>query len=153
MSGLVALQHGCPAADDENMTSFSIAEPSAAAVTVCLVEDHAQVRRQLCDLLTGAGMDVVAAVGTFREGKVAITDHLPDVAVIDNRLPDGSGIDLCRTLSHSTPQVTLLLHTGTLTSQVALEALQAGAVAVIPKSIRSDSLLEAIRNTRHDAQP
>ena len=133
------------------MTPSSTAEPSAAAVTVCLVEDHAQVRRRLCDLLTRAGMDVVAAVGTFREGEVAITDHLPDVAVIDNRLPDGSGIDLCRTLSHSTPQVALLLHSGTVTSQVALDALQAGAIAVIPKTIRSDDLLEAIRSTRHDA--
>lgn len=135
------------------MTPVPTDQPSDAAVTVCLVEDHVELRNQLCRLITKAGMNVLAAVGTLREGEVAITDHLPDVAVIDNRLPDGRGIDLCRTLSRTTPEVTLLLHTGIVTDALTLEALEAGATAVISKIIRSDGLLEAIRSTRQGLPP
>jgi two-component system response regulator DevR len=119
-------------------------------VTVCLVEDHARLREELCDLLSESGVQVVAAVGTVRDGEAAITEHLPDVAVIDNRLPDGRGIDLIRTLAWAAPRVTLLLHTTTATEGDAREAMQAGAAAVVIKTIAGDSLLEAIRDSWHD---
>ncbi len=96
-------------------------------------------------------MNVLSAVGTVRDGELTIISNLPDVAVIDNRLPDGSGIELCRILTRTTPQVALVLYTGTVTSNIVLEALQAGATAVLPKTIRTDNLLEAIRSTRYTA--
>ena len=110
-----------------------------------MVEDHEQVRAQLTELLTSAGFSVRDAVGTAREGELAITSHPPDVAVIDNQLPDGLGINLCRTLARTTPQVTLLLHTGVITKDLERQARHAG-VTVIPKAIRPDNLLNAIRN-------
>jgi DNA-binding NarL/FixJ family response regulator len=119
--------------------------PPVTALTVCLVEDHDQARGELCAILSGAGMEVVAAVGTVLQGRQVITELLPDVAVIDNRLPDGTGIELCTTLSETVPGVTLILHTGMVDRQVAMEARQAGAVAVVPKEIRPDHLLDTIR--------
>jgi DNA-binding NarL/FixJ family response regulator len=119
-------------------------------VTVCLVDDHADVRRHLSDLLTGAGVDVLSAVGTVSEGEATVRQLLPDVAVIDNRLPDGRGIDLCRRLSTLTPEVGLLLHTSTVTDE---EAIEAGVAAIILKSIRSEGLLDAIVTFRPDLLP
>jgi two-component system response regulator DevR len=114
-------------------------------VTVCLVEDHAMLREQLCELLADSGIEVLAAVGTMREGEAAVITHRPDVAVIDNRLPDGRGIDLVRTLALADLPVTLLLHSATATTADVREALQAGAAAVIVKTIAGDNLLAAIR--------
>ncbi len=128
------------------MSSATTDVPSTRAITVCLVEDHPQVRDQLSDIFTAAGMSVVASVGTMVQGELVITKLLPDVAVIDNQLPDGTGIDLCRILSRSAPHVAVILHTGVVTSEVALDSLKAGAVAVIPKEIRTDKLLAAIRD-------
>jgi DNA-binding NarL/FixJ family response regulator len=124
----------------------STSEASSSTVTVCLVEDHVQVRDELVDLLTHAGMHVLSAVGTVRDGQKSVTDCRPDVAVIDNNLPDGRGIDLCRALAKSAPDVTLLIHTGVVTSDVEREALNAGATAVIRKGLRGDELIRAIRN-------
>lgn len=134
------------------MTGSWRVEASYAEVTVCLVENDEQVRKQLRELLTGAGFDVVAAVGTRIEGEEAITDHRPDVAVIDNCLPDGSGIELCRTLTRATLHVELLLRTETLDSNVVGEALQAGAAGVILRSIQSEVLFELIRSVHRNNQ-
>ncbi len=116
-----------------------------APLTVCLVEDHARLRDQLSEILSAEGMQVVGAVGTLSDGRTMIEQRHPDVAVIDNRLPDGRGIDLCRDISHSLPDTALILHTGEVTSTVVLEGLEAGAVAVIPKSTRSGGLIDAIK--------
>ncbi|MGA2837290.1 MAG: response regulator transcription factor [Acidimicrobiales bacterium] len=121
-------------------------------ITVCLVEDHAQVRDELSVILTGAGMSVLAAVGTAHDGRRAVTELLPDVAVVDNRLPDGTGIELCRTLTETVPGVTLILHTGTVDRQVAIDARDAGAVAVVPKEIRTDHLIDTIRRNHPGAR-
>ena len=135
------------------MTLGTPVGPVPLGVTVCVVEDHADVRRHLCELLTGAGVEVLAAVGTVSEGEAAVNFHLPDVAVIDNKLPDGRGIDLCRSLALSTPQVALLLHTSMVTDEEAREAVEAGVAAIILKSIRSEGLLDAVVSLRPDLLP
>jgi len=113
-----------------------------------LVEDHEMLREQLCEFLADSGFRVLAAVGSASEGEVAVTEYRPDVAVIDNRLPDGRGIDLIRVLAIRTPHVALLLHTGMVTDQEAQEARHAGAAAVIVKSTTGNRLIEAIRKTQ-----
>jgi DNA-binding NarL/FixJ family response regulator len=113
--------------------------------TVCLIEDHAGVREELIQLLTSNEIDVIGSVATFREGRQAVEELMPDIAVIDNRLPDGRGIDLCRRLHDTFPDVRVLVHTGTLTFEDEREAFEAGAAAVISKSVRGADLLEAIR--------
>jgi DNA-binding response OmpR family regulator len=141
-------------------------EPSrpAAAITVVLVEDHAELGARLTDLLTDAGIHVLATAGTQREGHHDVTTHRPHLAVIDNNLPDGYGIDLCRSLTTDAPEVTLLLHTAGINAVQTRAALDSGATAVVVKTPQGDSLLEAIRShaptarrppthpTRHDDQ-
>jgi two-component system response regulator DevR len=86
-----------------------------------------------------------AASATLRDGRDAILAWPPQVDIIDSRLPDGHGIDLCRTLRSAVPQVALLLHCSAITAEDEREALEAGAAAVVPKSIRGEMLLAAIR--------
>ena len=69
---------------------------------VFLVDDHEIVRRGLSDLIDGApGFEVVGEAGTVRQALARIEAARPDVAVLDVRLPDGSGIDLCRQIRSS----------------------------------------------------
>jgi DNA-binding NarL/FixJ family response regulator len=114
-------------------------------LTVVLVEDHAVVREQLTWLLADAGIDVLATAATVQAGYEAVLACLPDVAVLDNQLPDGLGVDLCRRLTARVPGIAVVMHSGAMTSEDRLEALEAGAAAVIPKSIRVDALVQAIK--------
>jgi CheY-like chemotaxis protein len=123
-------------------------DPKALTITVCIVEDNRNLRAQLVDVLTEADVNVVAAVGTVSDGEAAIIDYVPHVAIIDNNLPDGRGIDLIRTLASVTPQVTLLLYSAGVTDEVATEATKAGATAVVAKSIHTDELLKAVLGIR-----
>jgi two-component system response regulator DevR len=116
-----------------------------AAVTVVLVEDHALVREQLVDVLGHAGIDVLAAVDTVRAGYDAVLARRPDVAVLDSHLPDGRGVDLCRRLTDRVPGLPVVMHSGAMTPADTLEAFDAGAVAVIPKTVRADALIQAVR--------
>jgi two-component system response regulator DevR len=123
-------------------------EPSrpAEVITVVLVEDHVLLATLLTDLLMDSGIHVLASVGTRREGHRAVHTHRPHIAVIDNDLPDGSGIDLCRSLAADIPEVITLLHTGAATAAQTHAALNAGAAAVVLKTARGESLLEAIQS-------
>jgi DNA-binding NarL/FixJ family response regulator len=123
------------------------------ALTVCLVEDHARLREQLSALLTQSGMSVVAAVGSMHDGETAILSHRPDVAVVDQRLPDGSGIELIRTIAGVVPQVAMFLYTAGVTDVMARAALRAGAAGVILKSIQGDELISAVRGARLQSEP
>ncbi len=100
--------------------------PSPDPITVCVVEDHDQLRGTLVRLLSDQGFDVLAAVGTIRDGERAISLQPPDVAVVDQQLPDGLGIDLCRRLSSTNPAVICLLYTAVATEQLAREARRRG---------------------------
>ena len=128
------------------MTSSGAEQPrAAAAITVVLVEDHAVLAKLLTALMTDAGIHVLATAATRREGHHAVTTHRPHLAVIDNELPDGSGIDLCRSLSAEAPDVALLLHTGYTSALETRAAMDAGASAVVLKTPRGDTLLQAIQ--------
>jgi DNA-binding NarL/FixJ family response regulator len=132
--------------DGETAQPVVSAHPGTAPrVRVVLVDDHEGLRTQLASLLTASGLDVVGTAGTVREGLEAVTAFHPDVAVVDNQLPDGRGIDLCQRLRMTVPDVALLLHSGVVTDDDHLLAFEAGVAAVIPKSISARPLLEAIR--------
>ena len=123
-----------------------IAPPIDPPITVCVIEDHALLRDALVRLLSDEGFVVVAAVDTVRDGERAISVQPPDVAVVDQQLPDGLGLDLCRNLSRTNPDVTFLLYTAVASEQLAQQADEAGVSAVIPKGVRPDALLSAIHS-------
>ena len=74
----------------------------------------------------------------------AILTHRPDLAVVDNRLPDGRGIDLCREVSGIAPEIALILHTGMISPTEESQAYQAGVARIALKSIQGDDLMAAV---------
>ena len=119
--------------------------PPQPPLRACIVDEHDIVRDWLTGRLESLGFEVCATSATIAEGVAAILDLLPDLAVVDNRLPDGRGIDLCREVSAAAPQVALILHTGMVSATEESMAHEAGVTRVALKSIRGDDLMAAIR--------
>jgi DNA-binding NarL/FixJ family response regulator len=126
--------------------SIPTTETTAVSVRLraCIVEDHAVVREWLVLKLETAGFEISASSGTVEEGVAAILAHRPDLAVVDNRLPDGRGIDLCRQVSDVAPEVALILHTGMISPLEERQAYQAGVIRIALKSIQGDDLMAAV---------
>lgn len=110
----------------------------------CIIDDHDVVRVWLTERLESLGFEVCASAATITEGVVTILEHLPDLAVVDNRLPDGRGIDLCRKVAASAPDVALILHTGTISEAEESQAREAGVTRIALKSIQGDDLMAAV---------
>ncbi|HNM83107.1 MAG TPA: response regulator transcription factor [Mycobacterium sp.] len=114
--------------------------------SVFLVDDHEVVRRGLVDLLSGdPELTVVGEAGSIAEAKARIPAARPDVAVLDVRLPDGSGIDLCRDLLASHDELRCLILTSFTDEQSMLDAILAGASGYVVKDIRGMELAQAIK--------
>jgi two-component system response regulator DevR len=119
-------------------------EGSSTDCSVVLVEDHPVLRRRFTDQLADAGLRVVASVGSVEAGRDAVLMHRPDVAVVGSNLPDGRGVDLCRSVLAAFPETILLLHAGVVSAVEEREALDLGVAAVIPKAIRGGYLMTAV---------
>jgi two-component system, NarL family, response regulator DevR len=116
-------------------------------VRVFLVDDHEVVRRGLADLLASdPELEVVGDAGSVSEAKVRIAASKPDVAVLDVRLPDGSGIELCRDLLSDLPELRCLMLTSFTSDDAMLEAILAGASGYVVKDIRGMELARAIKD-------
>ncbi len=115
-------------------------------VSVFLVDDHEVVRRGLIDLL-GADLelDVVGEAGSVAEAMARIPAARPDVAVLDVRLPDGNGIELCRDLLSQMPDLRCLMLTSFTSDEAMLDAILAGASGYVVKDIKGMELARAIK--------
>ncbi|HVG84529.1 MAG TPA: response regulator transcription factor [Vicinamibacterales bacterium] len=115
-------------------------------ITVFLVDDHEVVRRGVADLLDDEDdLTVVGQAGTAAEALVRIPAQRPDIAVLDVRLPDGNGVELCRDLRSVLPQLNCLMLTSFTDEQAMLDAIMAGAGGYAIKDIRGMDLLDAVR--------
>ncbi|MFV0494888.1 hypoxia response regulator transcription factor DosR/DevR [Mycobacterium sp.] len=116
-------------------------------VTVFLVDDHEVVRRGLIDLL-GADpeLDIVGEAGSAAEALARIPAANPDVAVLDVRLPDGNGIELCRELLSAMPGVRCLILTSHTSDEAMLDAILAGASGYVVKDIKGMELARAVKD-------
>jgi two-component system, NarL family, response regulator DevR len=116
-------------------------------VKVFLVDDHEVVRRGLIDLL-GADpeLDVVGEAGSVAEAMVRIPATNPDVAVLDVRLPDGNGIELCRGLLSRMPDLRCLILTSYTSDEAMLDAILAGASGYVVKDIKGMELARAVKD-------
>jgi two-component system response regulator DevR len=124
-------------------------ELSPAPIRVFLLDDHEIVRRGIADLLSAADdMEVVGEAGTAAEALRRIPAVLPDVALLDGRLPDGSGIDVCRDIRSSYPQIGCLILTSYDDDDALFAAVMAGASGYLLKEIRGSSLLDGIRQVK-----
>lgn len=116
-------------------------------VKVFLVDDHEVVRRGLIDLL-GADpeLDVVGEAGSVAEAMSRIPAADPDVAVLDVRLPDGNGIELCRDLLSRMPELRCLILTSYTSDEAMLDAILAGASGYVVKDIKGMELARAVKD-------
>lgn len=118
----------------------------APSIRVFLLDDHEIVRRGIADLLEAEdGIDVVGEAGTAAEALARVPAVRPDVAVLDARLPDGSGIDVCRDIRSALPAVRCLILTSYDDEDAIFAAVMAGAAGYLLKQIRGSSLVDAIR--------
>ncbi|PXX62515.1 response regulator [Nocardia sp. CA-128927] len=113
---------------------------------VFLVDDHEIVRRGLIDLLEGdPELTVIGEAGDVAQAMARIPVLRPDVAVLDVRLPDGNGIELCRDLLAEVEGLRCLILTSYTDEQAMLDAILAGASGYVVKNIKGMELAAAIK--------
>ncbi|WP_067674981.1 response regulator [Nocardia miyunensis] len=114
--------------------------------TVFLVDDHEIVRRGLIDLLQeDPELTVVGQAGDVTHALARIPALRPDVAVLDVRLPDGNGIELCRELLSTVEDLRCLILTSFTDEQAMLDAILAGASGYIVKDVKGMELAAAVK--------
>lgn len=116
------------------------------AVRVYLVDDHEVVRRGLRELLESEpGLEVVGESGSAQQAIRRIPALRPDVAVVDMQLPDGSGVEVCRSLVERGQRTRTLILTSFNDEDAMFAAIMAGASGYFLKEVRGLDLVEAVR--------
>ena len=111
-----------------------------------LLDNHEVVRRGLHDLLESEGdIEVVGESGSVKEAVARIPALRPDVAVLDGRLPDGSGIDVCREVRSIDPSIKALILTSCDDDEALFAAILAGAAGYVLKQIGGNDLVDGVR--------
>ena len=111
-----------------------------------LLDDHEIVRRGLADLISlQSDLEVVGEAGTAAEALIRITAAQPDVAVLDVRLPDGNGVEVCREIRSLFPHIHVLMLTSYADDEALFNSIMAGASGYVLKEIRGTDLISAIR--------
>lgn len=128
---------------------------SAASPTeVLVVDDHEVVRAGVTAALTrDERMRVVASAGDGREALALCVEHRPDVAVIDLRLPDMAGHQLCRRIREQSPGTAVVVLSTYLSEEAVRDCVAAGAAAYVTKAAGLDELRGAIVDAHHQATP
>lgn len=114
--------------------------------TRCIVaDDHPALLAAVSDFLEEHGYDIVAACANGREALDAVTAFLPELAVLDYRMPYGSGVELIREILATSANTRIVVYTGDGTIELAAELIAAGASAVLLKQAPLEDLLRALR--------
>jgi DNA-binding NarL/FixJ family response regulator len=115
-------------------------------IGVFLLDDHEVVRRGVRDLLEAEpDITVIGEAGTASSALARIPALRPDVAILDVRLPDGDGVEVCREIRSRMPQVACLMLTSFGDDQALFDAIMAGAAGYVLKQIRGTDLVGAVR--------
>jgi two-component system, NarL family, response regulator DevR len=115
-------------------------------IRVYLLDDHEVVRQGLRSLLEGAGdIEVVGESGSAVDATHRIPALRPHVAVLDGRLPDGSGIEVCRAVRAVDPDIKALILTSYDDDEALFAAIMAGAAGYVLKEIKGNDLVSAVR--------
>ncbi|MDX6367901.1 MAG: two-component system, NarL family, response regulator DevR [Nocardioidaceae bacterium] len=119
---------------------------SDGRIRVFLLDDHEIVRRGLRDLCEAeSDLVVVGESGSAVEAQSRIPALRPDVAVLDARLPDGSGIEVCRSIRSVDPRLRALILTSYDDDEALFAAIMAGAAGYVLKQIGTTDLVDAVR--------
>jgi two-component system response regulator DevR len=126
-------------------------------IRVFLVDDHEIVRRGLSSLLENeADIEVVGEAGSVAHARPRIAATRPDIALLDMRLPDGDGIDLCRDIRSHNPDIRCIILTAHDDDEAVYAAVLAGASGYVLKGMKSSTLVDAVRDVargRHLLDP
>ena len=115
-------------------------------IRVFLLDDHEIVRRGIRELLESEGdIEVVGESGLAQEAIQRIPALRPDVAILDGRLPDGSGIDVCREVRSVDPTIGTLILTSYDDDEALFAAILAGASGYVLKQVRGNDFIETVR--------
>jgi two-component system, NarL family, response regulator DevR len=115
-------------------------------IAVYLLDDHEVVRRGLRELLeVEPDLDVVGESGSAQEAARRIPALRPDVMVLDGRLPDGSGVEVCRQVRSIDPTIRAIILTSYDDEAALTAAVAAGAAGYILKDVRGPDLVDSIR--------
>ncbi|MEV7970066.1 response regulator transcription factor [Sphaerisporangium sp. NPDC088356] len=115
-------------------------------IRVFLVDDHEVVRRGVAALLsTEDDIEIVGEAGTAQQAMARIPALRPDVAVLDVRLPDGNGVEVCREVRSRTPGLSCLMLTSFADDDALFDAVMAGAAGYVLKQIHGSDLVGAVR--------
>jgi two-component system response regulator DevR len=118
---------------------------AADAIRVFLLDDHEVVREGLKVMLEASGrIEVIGEAGTAEAATTRIPALRPDVAVLDARLPDGSGIAVCRAVRSVDPNLKALILTSYDDDEALFSAIMAGAAGYVLKDVRGQDLVDAI---------
>jgi two-component system, NarL family, response regulator DevR len=116
------------------------------AIRIMLVDDHEIVRRGVADLLEDEpDLEIVGEAASVAEALTRAPQVNPDVAVLDVRLPDGTGIELCRELRSRHPQLNCLMLTSYADDEALFDAIMAGAAGFVLKQVIGMDLINALR--------
>jgi DNA-binding NarL/FixJ family response regulator len=116
-------------------------------IRVFLLDDHEVVRRGVRELLEGEGqgeIEVVGEAGTAEEALQRVPAARPDVAVLDVRLPDGNGVEVCREIRSRHPEVQCLMLTSFADDEALFDAIMAGASGYVLKQVRGSDLVDDV---------
>jgi DNA-binding NarL/FixJ family response regulator len=117
----------------------------AAVIRVLICDDHEVVREGLRTLISKqAGLSVVGEAATVKEAVQAAARAKPDVVIMDVRLPDGNGIEACRTIREARPETGVIMLTSYADDEALFSSILAGAAGYLLKDAKSQAVLDAI---------
>lgn len=115
-------------------------------IRVFLLDDHEMLRRGVANLLDAEpDIEVVGEASTAAQARGRIDATKPDIAILDVRLPDGSGVDVCRDLNAKGSPVSCIMFTGYDDEDAVYAAVIAGAAGYVVKDIQGGKLVESVR--------
>lgn len=128
-------------------TLSAAGESRTRAIHLVVVDDHVMVRQSIADRLRAEpDLDVMGTASTETDAIEALSDHRPDIAIIDARLGDGDGIAVAEWISVHLPDCASIIVTGHPSDEAMVRAYEAGAAAFMAKAYSLDELLLTVRD-------
>jgi DNA-binding NarL/FixJ family response regulator len=124
----------------------SVLSVSDEQIRVFLLDDHEVVREGIRALLQDQpDIDVIGEGATATQALARVPALRPDVAILDVRLPDGNGVDVCRELRSRLPELACIMLTSYADDDALLQAVMAGASGYLLKDVRASGIIDAVR--------